>query len=73
MKGNNIRAAQTKPSPRKRADTLLVFDPGQKIPKSVLDAIVKEWLTPALVERFLQERGITRQSLSTHYGTLSKI
>jgi hypothetical protein len=27
----------------------------------------KKWLLPTLVEQFLRERGITRESLLTHY------
>ncbi len=55
---------------RSRTDILLVFDPAQKVPDPVLDAIIEEWLIPCLVELFLAERGITRQSLSTHYRAL---
>ena len=45
---------------RRRADTMLVFDPAQKVPDSMLNAIVEEWLVPCLVEQFVRERGITR-------------
>jgi hypothetical protein len=55
---------------RSRTDISLVFDPAQKVPDPVVDAIIEEWLIPCLVERFLGERGITRQSLSTHYRAL---
>ena len=55
---------------RRHKDTLLVFDPAQKVPDFVLDAVVEEWLIPTLVEEFLRERGITRQSLSRRYRTL---
>lgn len=55
---------------RRRADTLLVFDPTQKVPDSVLSSIIGEWLVPILVEEFLRERGITRESLLTRYRTL---
>lgn len=55
---------------RRRADTVLIFDPAQKVPGSVLDAILEEWLVPCLVEQFLRERGITRESLLAHYRTL---
>jgi hypothetical protein len=55
---------------RSGSDTLLVFDPTQKVPDAMLHAIVEEWLVPSLVEQFLVERGITRQSLSTHYRAL---
>lgn len=46
---------------RSRADTLLVFDPAQKVPDAILRAIVEEWLVPTLVEQFLAERGITQR------------
>lgn len=54
---------------RRRADTALIFDPAQKVPRPVLDAIVEEWLVPCLVEQFLCERGITRES---HFRPLSE-
>lgn len=57
---------------RKRADTALIFDPAQKVPSPVLDAIVEEWLVPCLVEQFLRERGITRESLFVRYGILEQ-
>jgi hypothetical protein len=57
-------------SRRRRADTPLIFDPGQKVPGPVLDAIVEEWLVPCLVEQFLRERGVTRESLLVRYRTL---
>lgn len=41
---------------RQRADTLLIFDRAQKVPDSVLKAILEEWLVPCLVEQFLHER-----------------
>jgi hypothetical protein len=47
---------------RSRTDTLLVFDPAQKVPEAVLGAILEEWLVPCLVEQFLGERGITRNA-----------
>jgi len=55
---------------RKRADTTLIFDPAQKVPGAVLDAILEEWLVPCLVEQFLRERGITMQSLFAQYRAL---
>lgn len=55
---------------RRCADTLLVFDPAQKVPDSVLSAIIQEWLVPSLIEQFLRDRGITQQSLSIRYRTL---
>jgi hypothetical protein len=44
----------------------------QKVPFPVLDAILKEWLVPCLVEQFLRERGITRDSLSARYRSLEQ-
>lgn len=38
---------------------MLVFDPAQKVPDSVLNAMLEEWLVPCLVEQFLRERGLT--------------
>jgi hypothetical protein len=62
---------QSKPKPtRRRADTLLFFDPAKEAPEVVLRAIVDEWLVPSLVEQFLRERGITQQSLLSRYRTL---
>ncbi len=55
---------------RRRADTSLIFDPAQRVPGPVLDAIVEEWLVPCLVEQFLRERGITRESLFVRYRNL---
>ena len=55
---------------RRRADTLFVFDPTQKVPNVVLNAILEEWLVPCLVEQFLRERGITRESLLARNRTL---
>jgi hypothetical protein len=52
---------------RSRADILLVFDPAQKVPDAVLDAILNEWLIPCLVEQFLCERGITRKAFAARY------
>jgi hypothetical protein len=45
---------------RSRTDLLLVFDPTQKVPDAVLDAIIEEWLIPCLVEKFLRDRDITQ-------------
>ena len=56
----------------RRADTLLVFDPPQKVPNLVLNAILEEWLVPCLMEQFLRERGITRDSLSARYPSLKQ-
>jgi len=61
---------QKKKRTRQRRDTVLVFDPKQKVPDPVLNAIVNEWLIPTLVDQFLRERGVTRQSLLAHYRTL---
>lgn len=58
-----------KRAPRRRADTMLVFDPAQKGPDSVLNAIIEEWLVPCLVQEFLRERGITRESLLSRCRT----
>jgi len=55
---------------RNRADTTLVFDPKQTVPDHVKQAILEEWLIPCLVEQFLRERGITRDSLSARYRSL---
>ena len=55
---------------RRRTDTSLIFDPAQKVPGSVLDAILEDWLVPCLVEQFLRERGITRESLLARYRTV---
>jgi hypothetical protein len=55
---------------RSRTDILLVFDPARKVPDAVLDAIIEEWFIPCLVEQFLRERGITRESLLARYRTL---
>ena len=41
---------------RQRSDTLLIFDPPQKVPDSVLKATLEEWLVPCLVEQFLREQ-----------------
>jgi hypothetical protein len=40
-----------------RVNILLVFNPTQKVPNTVQNAILKEWLVPCLVEEFLRERG----------------
>lgn len=55
---------------RRRADTALIFDPAQRVPRPVLDAILEEWLVPCLVEQFLRECGIMRESLLKRYRTL---
>jgi hypothetical protein len=55
---------------RRRTDTTLIFDPAQKVPGPVLDAILEEWLVPSLVEQLLRERDITRESLLARYRTL---
>jgi len=70
MPGSETGPQKKKRTRRQRPDTLLVFDPKQKVPDPVLDAILKEWLVPCLVEQFLRERGITRESLLAHYRTL---
>lgn len=63
-----MQASQAKPRTRRRADTQLVFGPAQKAPDQVLDAILEQWLVPALVEQFLCDLCITPQSLSAHYS-----
>lgn len=55
---------------RKRADTMLIFDPAQKVPGAVLNAILEEWLVRCLVEQSLRERGITMQPLFPQYRAL---
>lgn len=45
---------------RKRAETPLIFDPTQKVPDAVLDAIVDEWLVTCLVGQFLRENGFVQ-------------
>jgi hypothetical protein len=70
MPATKTSTATTKRSRRRRADPALVFDPAQRVPNSMLNAILDEWLVPSLVEQFLQERGITQQSLSVRYRTL---
>ena len=70
MPGSETGPQKKKRTRRQRPDTLLVFDPKQKVPDPVLNAIVNEWLIPTLVDQFLRERGVTRQSLLAHYRTL---
>ena len=77
MKATNMLRAETSASKKKRnrrqrADTLLIFDPAQKVPDRVLTAILEEWLVPCLVEQFLSERGITRHSLEGRYRSLGR-
>lgn len=50
---------------RKRADTLLIFDPAQKVPDAILTALIEEWLVPCLVERFLHERDLCEAKMPT--------
>jgi hypothetical protein len=50
---------------RSRTDTLLVFDPTQKVPDAVLNAILEEWLVPCLVEEFLRERGSVQRRFAS--------
>lgn len=52
---------------RSRTDILLVFDPAQKVPDTVLRAIVEDWLIPCLVEQFLGEQGITQKALAARF------
>jgi|HubBroStandDraft_4_1064222.scaffolds.fasta_scaffold07069_10 hypothetical protein len=41
---------------RSRTDILLVFDPAQRVPDALLDAILEEWLVLCLVDELLRER-----------------
>jgi hypothetical protein len=41
-----------KRSRKRRMDTILVFDPAQRVPDHVLKSIIDEWLVPCLVEEF---------------------
>jgi hypothetical protein len=43
---------------------------GLSVNVCAIDAILEEWLVPCLVEQFLRERGITRESLLARYRTL---
>jgi hypothetical protein len=70
MPGSEAGPQKKTRSRRQRRDTVLIFDPKQEVPDPVLDAILKEWLVPCLVEQFIRERGITRESLLAHYRTL---
>jgi hypothetical protein len=70
MPGSETGLQKKKRTRRRRPDTLLVFDPKQKVPDPVLNAIVNEWLIPTLVDQFLRERGITRESLLVRYRKL---
>ena len=46
--------------PRKqRTDTVLVFDPTQKVPDHVLESIIDEWLVPCLVGEFSLKRQLS--------------
>jgi hypothetical protein len=45
-----------KRTPKRRTDTIFVFDPAQKVPDHVLKAIIDEWLVPCLVEEFSRKR-----------------
>lgn len=70
MPGSETGPQKKKRTRRQRPDTLLVFDPKQKVPDPVLNAIVNEWLIPTLVDQFLRERGVTRDSPSAHNRSL---
>jgi hypothetical protein len=52
---------------RRRTDAMLIFNDAQEVPDQVFDAILEEWLVPSLVEQFLRERNLTRQSLLARY------
>jgi hypothetical protein len=59
MPGSEAGPQKKKRARRQRADTLLVFDPAQQVPDTVLEAIIEEWLVPCLVEQFLREHGFS--------------
>jgi len=69
MPGSETGPQKKRRTRRRRADTTLIFDPAQKVPSPVLDAILEKWLVPCLVEQFLRECGITRKSLLARYRT----
>jgi hypothetical protein len=60
MPGSETGPQKKKRARRQRPDTVLIFDPKQKVPEPVLNAIVSEWLIPSLVEEFLRDRGFTQ-------------
>lgn len=70
MPNSEAGSQHKKRARRPRADLLLVFDPAQNVPGSLLDAVLEAWLVPCLVEQFLRERGITRESLFARYRSL---
>ena len=57
MPGSETGPQNEKRGRRRRRDTVLVFDPTQKVPDSVLNAIMNEWLIPCFAEQFLREHG----------------
>jgi len=63
MPGSEISPQYKKRARRQRADTVLIFDPRQEVPDTVLNAILETWLVPGLVEQFLCERGFTRRPI----------
>ena len=49
-------SAARRPRTYRRRNTVLIFDPAQKVPEAVLKAITDEWLVPCLVEEFFADR-----------------
>ena len=47
---------------RKRGQITLVFDPTQRVPDHVLNAIIDEWLVPSLVKEFSAELRARRKA-----------
>lgn len=56
-----ISAKKGKKQKRNSRTTMLVFDPSQRVPDEVLEAILHEWLIPSLVEQFVREGDLTTQ------------
>ncbi|HEX3742212.1 MAG TPA: hypothetical protein VHV29_21115 [Terriglobales bacterium] len=52
MADSEIRGQSKQRARRKLADTLLIFDPAQTVPETVLNAILEEWLLPCLVVNY---------------------
>lgn len=51
--------------PRQHRDVVLVFDPEQQVPQHVMQAIVDEWLVPALIESYVRE--VRQQDRTAHH------
>jgi hypothetical protein len=47
---------------RQRRDTVLIFDPSQKVPDTLLKAIIDEWLVPCIVDQFVRKRNINLEN-----------